>query len=210
MHTNGATSNRFRFREFVARFSLLMASADNNEPLILSEGGKLLHGLITRDDWLPEEFAIPSHESYRKYLLYCDPYERFSVVSFVWGPAQHSPIHDHTVWGLAGVMRGAELCYDYASPVLGEPMRIRGEQRIAPKQIDKFSPTIGDVHVVANALCSSPSVSIHVSGTNIGTIRRNVYEGSCGTARPFVSGYDNFLTPNFWKCRGAPPDMAPP
>src|SRR4051794_8765541 len=37
-----------------------------------------------------------------------DPFERFSVVSFVWGPGQKTPIHDHSVWGLVGVMRGAE------------------------------------------------------------------------------------------------------
>jgi predicted metal-dependent enzyme (double-stranded beta helix superfamily) len=202
--------NHLRFREFIARFSLLLTSAPSDEHRILTGGGKLLRELISEDDWLPDAFAIPSPESYRQFLLYSDPWLRFSVVSFVWGPAQRSPIHDHTVWGLAGVMRGAELCYDYAEPVPGEPMRIRGEQRIAPRQIDRFSPTLGDVHAVANALSGSPSVTIQVSGGNIGALRRHVYDGSCGVARPFVSGYDNLLTPNFWKSSGAPPEMARP
>jgi predicted metal-dependent enzyme (double-stranded beta helix superfamily) len=30
------------------------------------------------------------------------------VVSFVWAPGQGTPIHDHRVWGLVGVLRGAE------------------------------------------------------------------------------------------------------
>ena len=63
---------------------------------------------MSHDDWLPEEFAAPSPESYRQYLLHCDPLERFSVVSFVWMPGHRTPIHDHTVWGLVGVMRGEE------------------------------------------------------------------------------------------------------
>ena len=35
------------------------------------------------------------------------------MVSFVWGPGQQSPIHNHTVWGLIGVLRGAELCEEF-------------------------------------------------------------------------------------------------
>ena len=34
---------------------------------------------------------------------------RFSVVSFVWGPGQKTPVHDHRTWGLVGILRGAEL-----------------------------------------------------------------------------------------------------
>ncbi len=36
--------------------------------------------------------------------------ERFCVVSFVWGPDQATPIHNHTVWGLVGVLRGGGAC----------------------------------------------------------------------------------------------------
>ena len=50
--------------------------------------------------------ALPGVSS-SQYLLYCDPEERFSVVSFVWGPGQSTPTHDPSVWGLIGVLRGA-------------------------------------------------------------------------------------------------------
>ena len=70
-------------------------------------GGKLLAQLVSHDDWLPDEFAQPNPERYQQFLLYADPDDRFSVVSFVWGPGQATPIHDHTVWGLVGVLRGA-------------------------------------------------------------------------------------------------------
>ncbi len=65
--------------------------------------------MIRHDDWLPAAYAAPDPARYRQYLLHCDSAERFSIVSFVWGPGQLTPIHDHTVWGLVGVLRGAEI-----------------------------------------------------------------------------------------------------
>jgi predicted metal-dependent enzyme (double-stranded beta helix superfamily) len=95
-------TNPQRFRDFIAGFSALVDAHASDEPRILAEGGKLLGALVSHDDWLPEEFARAAADSYRQYLLYCDPRERFSVVSFVWGPGQKTPVHDHTVWGLVG------------------------------------------------------------------------------------------------------------
>ena len=141
---------------------------------MLDEGERLLRQLVAHDDWLPEEFAAPSPEGYRQYLLHCDPLERFSVVSFVWMPGQKTPIHDHTVWGLVGVMRGEELCEEYspqAKPLARHPVQ--------PGDVDRVSPRIGDVHVVSNAGAQT-AVSIHVYGANIGAVRRHVLRSADG------------------------------
>src|SRR6185503_18647305 len=106
-----------RLRGFVQDMTRLIERHGRDEATLLDEGEKLLRPLIAHDDWLPEQFAAPSDESYRQYLLYCDPLERFSVVSFVWQPGQKTPVHNHTVWGLVGVMRGAELCEEFSSSV---------------------------------------------------------------------------------------------
>ena len=100
--------NAQRFRHFVAEFTRLIEKSGNDEKTMHESGGKLLGELIRHDDWLPEEAAQPHPQFYQQFLLYCDPLERFSVVSFVWGPGQKTPVHDHTVWGLVGMMRGAE------------------------------------------------------------------------------------------------------
>jgi len=50
------------------------------------------------------------------------------------------------------------------------------------------SPTLGDIHLVANALPDSPSISIHVYGGDIGTRQRHTFRLD-GTATPFVSPY---------------------
>jgi predicted metal-dependent enzyme (double-stranded beta helix superfamily) len=191
-------TNAARFRDFIARFAALVEAHGDDEARIFRDGAPLLMELVRHDDWLPAAFAQPAPDSYRQYLLYCDPLERFSVVSFVWGPGQKTPVHDHTVWGMVGVMRGAELCQEYGVPVAGQPLRLAGEHRVSPGGVDKVSPTVGDVHVVANALGDRPSISIHVYGANIGAVRRHVYDPATGAARDFVSGYHNTVLPNFW------------
>jgi predicted metal-dependent enzyme (double-stranded beta helix superfamily) len=191
-------SNPARFRDFIARFSAVVDRHGSDEAKVFAEGAPLLAELVRHDDWLPPEFAQDSPDSYRQYLLYCDPRERFSVVSFVWGPGQQTPVHDHTVWGMVGVLRGAEMCEEYAPPRSGEPMRKTGAHRVTPGEVDKVSPTVGDIHVVANALPDRPSISIHVYGANIGAVARHVFDPASGRAAPFVSGYHNPTLPNFW------------
>ena len=183
-------------RHFIGELTQLL-DAKANETAILERGGAALRALVASDGWLPDEFAEPNPDSYRQYLLYCDPWERFSVVSFVWGPGQRTPIHDHTVWGLIGMLRGAELSRDYARDPAGG-LVARAVARLEPGDVTAVSPRIGDIHTVENALADRPSISIHAYGANIGAVARHVFVAETGAAKPFVSGYANRLTPNLW------------
>ena len=91
--------NPQRFRRFVAGFTALV-TATQDEKRIHSEGKVLLADIVQNDDWLPDACAQPHPQYYQQYLLHCDPLERFSVLSFVWGPGQKTPVHNHTVWGM--------------------------------------------------------------------------------------------------------------
>ena len=157
----------------------------------------LLAELISHDDWLPESCAVPHPDHYQQYLLHCDPLERFSVTSFVWGPGQETPIHDHTVWGLVGILRGAELAERFARQADGG-LWSAGVSRLDAGMIDAVSPRIGDVHKVSNALADAPSISIHVYGANIGAVRRHVFDARTGAEKMFVSGYSAAMVPNLW------------
>lgn len=191
--------NIARLRSFVQEMTRLVEQHGANEPRMLEEGERCLRALVTHDDWLPDEFAQPSPASYRQYLLYCDPLERFSVVSFVWLPGQRTPIHDHTVWGLVGVMRGEERCDEYADPGRASgPPRPAGTHRVKPGDVDRVSPRIGDVHVVSNAGHEGAAVSIHVYGANIGAVRRHTFDPETGAPQEFISGYHNATVPNLW------------
>lgn len=119
-------------------------------------------------------------------------------MSFVWGPGQKTPVHDHTVWGLIGTMRGAELSRRFERHGEGRPMSATESQRLLPGAIDLVSPTIGDIHEVANAYDDRASISIHVYGANIGAVVRHIFDPASGAEKNFVSGYSAALVPNFW------------
>lgn len=186
-----------KLRAFVSDFTHLVAAAPGDESRLISEGRKLLGALVSRDDWLPDAYARPHPQYYQQYLLYCDPMERFSVVSFVWGPGQKTPIHDHTVWGLVGMLRGAERCRNFA-PIPGGGLKEIGGETLGPGRVAAVSPRIGDIHEVANAHDDRVSISIHVYGANIGAVARHVFDPTTGRAKDFVSGYVNATLPNLW------------
>ena len=124
-------SNLSRLRDYIVDMTQLVNVAGSDEERLFREGEPLLAQLVSQDDWLPEAFAVPSPEGYRQYLLWCDPLERFSVVSFVWGPGQKTSIHDHTVWGMVGMLRGRERCDDYERPAPGRAMPASMQWRMA-------------------------------------------------------------------------------
>ncbi len=187
-------------RDFVSAMTLL-AGQPTDEPQLLAIARDLLAKLIADDGWLPPAFAAPRPDRYAQYLLHCDPLERFSVVSFVWGPGHHTPVHNHTVWGLVGVLRGAEACEEFA--LQGGRPESTGRQHVMQRgAIEAVSPTLGDWHRVSHAGGVEAAVSIHVYGANIGAVQRYRLDAS-GTRHDFVSGYDNQTLPNLWDRSGA-------
>lgn len=188
--------NLARLRGFIQQLATLV-EAQPAEPYILEHGGALLAQLVAHDDWLPEAYAQPNPQRYQQHLLHADALGRFSVVSFVWGPGQATPIHDHTVWGLIGMLRGAEQSQAFARNNTGHWLPDGAHHTLLPGQVEAVSPRIGDVHRVTNAQADAVSVSIHVYGANIGAVQRSVYLED-GTRKPFVSGYSNTTLPNIW------------
>lgn len=111
---------------------------------------------------------------------------------------QRTPIHDHTVWGLVGVLRGVESCVRYTRGRDGRLATDGDEAVMRAGEAAAVSPTIGDIHAVANALDDGTSISIHVYGANIGAVSRHVFDPQTGAIKPFVSGYSSPLVPNLW------------
>ena len=188
--------NTYRLRHFVTNLAALLESRPV-EATVLREGKALLQELIATDDWLPEACAQARPERYQQYLLHADSSERFSIVSFVWGPGQTTPIHNHTVWGLIGMLRGAEFSQPYKTLADGRMQADGAPRRLLPGMVEAVSPTVGDIHQVRNAFDDRVSISIHVYGANIGAVRRSVYTED-GRCKPFISGYSNTHLPNIW------------
>ncbi len=180
-----------RFEDFIAAMSQLTIDAARNEERILEEGTRLLADLVAHDDWLPAQYGVPHPQFYQQYLLHKAEDDRFSVVSFVWGPGQKTPIHDHTVWGLIGMLRNAEISQSFDRDESTGTLMATRQVRLQPGDVEAVSPTIGDVHQVVNAFDDRVSISIHVYGADIGKVRRHVFDPATGAAKEFVSGYAN-------------------
>ncbi len=186
-----------RMRDFVAAMTRLVEHQGNAEDAVLEPARDLLAGLVAHDDWLPEPFDASDPVRYRQYLLYGDPLERFTLVSFVWGPGQRTPVHDHLMWGLVGMLRGREQAVPYTRQADGT--LIAGEPAwLEPGMVQAVSPHLGDIHTVCNGLPDRPSISIHLYGGNIGTVRRHGFDPATGAASEFISGYSAPMLPNLW------------
>jgi predicted metal-dependent enzyme (double-stranded beta helix superfamily) len=152
----------------------------------LALSAQALGRLVRDEDWLPLAYTVPHPDYYQQFLLYRDPEARFSVVSFVWGPGQQTPIHDHQVWGLVGVLRGAEYSQGFAADLTAEGP----DKRLNSGAVEILSPAEGDIHRVRNAHDDRVSISIHVYGADIGSVQRWVYPPG-SPRKPFISGYSN-------------------
>ncbi len=175
--------------------SMLTALFDDknvgDEQQKLAFAAAALRTLIATDDWLPDEFAQTHPQYYQQYLLYCDPQQRFSIVSFVWGPGQITPIHDHKTWALIGMLRGAERNERFVVVSQDQPLKCIASDILFKGEIESLSPSSGDIHRVSNAYANRVSISIHIYGGNIGQIKRHIYSPETGEMREFVSGYSN-------------------
>lgn len=180
-------NNRTPFSTFITELTQL-ADTCPDERTTLTYARKSLRTLIATDAWLPAACAVPRADRYAQYLLYCDPFERFSVVSFVWANDQATPVHNHTVWGLVGILRGAEQCDEYAIEN-GRVVSCGHSHVMRAGDVEAVSPTLGDWHRVGNADKHGVTVSIHVYGGNIGAIKRERVADN-GDRVAFTSGYD--------------------
>lgn len=185
-----------RLRAFIGALAELI-DGNPREGDLLHRGGKLLAQLVSHDDWLPDEYAQPDPERYQQFLLHADSRQRFSIVSFVWGPGQSTPIHDHRVWGLIGMLRGAEFSQGFERAPDGRLVAEGKPIQLVPGQVEAVSPKVGDIHQVSNAHSDQVSISIHVYGANIGAVRRAVYQPD-GSEKLFISGHSNAFLPNIW------------
>lgn len=190
-----------RLLHFVAAMTRLVEAGPPDEARLLEGAQPLMKALVAHDDWLPEPMAAAHPQYYQQHLLYGDPLDRFSLVSFVWGPGQKTPVHDHTVWGVIGMLRGTECAQRYTRDAQGRIVASGAEATLRPGDIDAVSPTLGDIHVVRNGLDDQVSISIHLYGGNIGRISRHVFVPGTETVKDFVSGYSNALSPNLWARR---------
>ena len=157
-----------------------------------------LRTLVLDRDWLAPNLrrALPD-KPYSQYLLFRPPDRLFSVVAFVWGPRNGSPVHDHCTWGVIGQYEGMEEETGFLRTDDGSNPEVADIEQVSvgvfgPGDVAHVYPPDRDVHRIYNRT-ETPTVSIHIYGGDIGTQQRHVFELPSGRIKPFVSGYDQPL-----------------
>jgi predicted metal-dependent enzyme (double-stranded beta helix superfamily) len=193
-------TNLARLRRFIGDMTSLVSGAwqDTDVAATVEVGAQLLGDLVKHDDWLPESMARCPPHGYAQNMLWCDPFERFSVVSFCWAPSAETPVHDHQMWGLVGMLRGSESSQAYRRDAATGALTAGDCSVLKPGDVEVLRPSAGDIHKVTNMLDDCGSISIHVYGGNIGAVKRYTFDPATGKPNLFISGYTNQIVPNLW------------
>lgn len=156
----------------------------------------LLQRLLANADLIPEAYLTPLAHKYAQYLLYKPEDEAFSVIAFIWGPGQVAPVHDHLVWGLVGLYRGAIVEKRYRREDRGEAAEPRyairevGEVTARAGDISFVYPPDHDIHGVANPF-DETAITVHIYGTDIGKQARHIHDVATGSYRDIITRHDN-------------------
>lgn len=186
-----------KLREFVIMVSEKL-DVTQNEVEILPFVREQLSELIQSEEWLDESFKAPDSDSFSSYLLYCDPQQRFLIESSVFRPGRGTPVHNHTMWGAIGQLRGVERSTTFMRLESGRLQQIGEPDDLKPGETTSVSPADVDIHSVKNPSETEDSISIHVYGGHIGKITRHQFDIATGRATPFVAPYTNRFLPNIW------------
>lgn len=119
---------------------------------------------------LPDHLRAPRPDCYARRLLYQDPAQRYTAVVMTWGPGQGTAVHDHGgLWCVEGVVEGEMSVTQYDVQPEADAFRVRAVGRPLTAGVGTAGRLIPptDYHVLANALPSAASVTLHVYGGSL-------------------------------------------
>ena len=156
----------------------------------------LFQELLSRPDFLGEEFIQPIPGKFAQYLLYREPDRSLSVMAMVVPAGCATPIHDHLAWGLVGVYQGTQRETIYQRLDNGmDPARAAleetGSHTLNVGDITRLLPPDGDIHMIETLDKNQASISIHILGNDIGCQWRHSFDMEKSAVYDFRSGYVN-------------------
>lgn len=156
--------------------------------------------LLADKTWLPEQYQGPAPSTgmggaSATWLLYRASADDLSLSVLVLPPGAATPIHDHLAWGIVGLYAGTQDEEVYARHEHGDahdhvPLELVESNSLQPGDFYVLLPPEGDIHRVVTT-SSTPSVSIHLLGNNVGCVWRHSYTLEDNRMHPFRSGWSN-------------------
>jgi predicted metal-dependent enzyme (double-stranded beta helix superfamily) len=159
--------------------------------VIIREVSVATKELCASDRWLEERFRIGNPDYYTRHLLHRDPHNRFVVLALVWQPGQMTPIHDHSCWGVMGLIENSleEICYDRLDDGkradFAELEQSRGTD-VGQGGVAYLLPPYEEIHRIGNT-SHKPTISLHVYGRDLDEV--NVFDQVTGKVSPMRIKY---------------------
>ena len=185
-----ASTPTFGLQDYVRSIDTVLRRRPAN-PVIIREVSIATKTLCADDRWLEERHRIGSPDCYTRHLLHRDPENRFVVLALVWMPGQMTPIHDHSCWGVMGILQNSleEICYDRLDdgkrPDFAELEQSRGTD-VGRGSVAYLLPPYEEIHRIGNT-SSKPTVSLHVYGRDLDAV--NVFDPVTGKVCPMRIKY---------------------
>ena len=184
-----ATSG-YGLTDYVASIEGVLARRPANK-IIIREVSAATKQLCASDRWLEERHRIGSPDRYVRHLLHRDPQNRFVVLALVWQPGQMTPIHDHSCWGVMGLIHNSleEICYerldDGKRADFAELEQSRGTD-VGQGGVAYLLPPFEEIHRIGNT-SDKPTISLHVYGRDLDEV--NVFDPVSGKVSPMRIKY---------------------
>jgi len=131
----------------------------------------------------PEHFkSHPDH--YNRNAIYVHDESEISLFSMVWLPGQWTPVHDHSSWGVVGVVEGMleERSYCCSGPITEDAnihLRSGSVVLLDTGSVTTFIPEPDHIHVSGVPEDRPRAVSLHLYGRNMHNF--HVYDVDRGT-----------------------------
>lgn len=175
--TAASTDAAYGLRDYVADVESILERRPAM-PITIKEVSTITKRLVASDHWLDERHRIGQPDTYARHLLHRDRFNRFVVLSLVWNPGQVTPIHDHSCWGVMGMLEGSLEVIDYERLDDGSrsdyaELRESGGTDVAKGSVGYVLPPYQEIHTIGN-VSDRRSISIHIYGRDLDVI--NVYD----------------------------------
>lgn len=176
-----ASTPAYGLGDYVHAIEQVLARRPAN-PIIIREVSAATKRLVADDRWLEERCRQGSPDCYTRHLLHRDAQNRFVVLALVWQPGQMTPIHDHSCWGVMGMIENSleEVCFDRLDdgkrPDFAELQQSRVTD-VGRGSVAYLLPPYEEIHRIGNT-SDRPTISLHVYGRDLDEV--NVFDQATG------------------------------
>lgn len=182
----------YRLADFISDLELITAVPLPDTERIRRIQRKLRLLISGGDVALNDPSRPAPKDHYGRYLLHEDKDGRFVVVLMVWGPQIGTPIHDHSTWGVAGILCNELHIVNYdrmddgSTPGVAE-LREASAIDAPAGTVTYIQPPNDVIHSITNTT-DVVTRSVHVYGKS--TVACNWYDLPTGKMTPWKLSYD--------------------